>query len=69
MTNQSKRHLKGGKLRTRRLKRDLGLQRIEVWVPDTRSPAFAAEAHRQSMAVARSRWVDDDQAFVDLIAE
>lgn len=49
--------------------RGQGLRPVQVWVPDTRSPAFAAEAHRQSLAVARSAQVADDQAFVDAVAE
>lgn len=38
---------------------------MDVWVPDVRSPDFAAEAHRQSAAVASSDRAADDQAFVD----
>jgi len=49
--------------------RGQGLRPVQVWVPDTRSPDFAAEAHRQSLAVARSAQAADDQAFVDAIAE
>lgn len=49
--------------------REQGLRPVQVWVPDTRSPAFAAEAHRQSLAVARSAQAADDQSFVDAIAE
>lgn len=30
-----------------------GFRPIQVWVPDTRSPKFAAECRRQSLAVAR----------------
>ncbi len=30
-----------------------GLRPIQLWVPDTRSPKFAAECRRQSLAVAR----------------
>lgn len=45
--------------------RKQGLRPIQIWVPDVRSPAFAAEAHRQSLAVARSKHAADDQAFVD----
>jgi hypothetical protein len=37
--------------------------------PDVRSPKFAAEAHRQSRAVARSRHAVKDQAFIDAISE
>lgn len=46
-----------------------GLRPIQIWVPDVRSPAFAAEAHRQSLAVAKSRHAQEDQAFVDAISD
>ncbi len=46
-----------------------GLRPIQIWVPDVRSPTFAAEAHRQSLAVAVSPHAADDQAFVDAISE
>jgi Protein of unknown function (DUF3018) len=46
-----------------------GLRPIQIWVPDVRSPAFKAEAHRQSLAVAQSPQVDDDQAFIDAASE
>jgi hypothetical protein len=46
-----------------------GLRPVQVWVPDTRSPAFAIEAHRQSQTVAQSALAAADQAFVDAIAE
>ena len=53
----------------RRRLRKKGLRPVQIWVPDVRSRAFAAEAHRQSLAVARSPHAADDQAFVDAIAE
>ncbi|MFV9673283.1 MAG: antitoxin MazE-like protein, partial [Acidimicrobiia bacterium] len=31
----------------------------------TRAPGFAAEAHRQSVAVAASEHAAEDQAFID----
>jgi len=46
-----------------------GLRPIQIWVPDVRSPAFKAEAHRQSLAVARSPHAKEDQAFVDAISD
>ena len=46
-----------------------GLRPIQIWVPDTTSPNFAAEAHRQSLAAARSDHAKDDQAFIDSISE
>jgi len=47
-----------------RLRRQ-GLRPVQIWVPDTRSPTFAAEALRQSLAVAQSPHAAEDQAFVD----
>ncbi len=51
-----------------RLRRQ-GLRPIQIWVPDVRSPAFAAEAHRQSLAAARSARAREDQAFIDTVSE
>jgi len=47
-----------------RLRRQ-GLRPIQVWVPDVRSRAFKAQAHRQSRAVAESSHAAKDQAFID----
>lgn len=46
-----------------------GLRPIQIWVPDTRTAAFGAEAHRQSRAVAQSRSDSEDQHFIDAISE
>ena len=46
-----------------------GLRPIQIWVPDVRSPEFAAEAHRQSLAAANSPHAAEDQAFVDAISQ
>jgi len=46
-----------------------GLRPIQIWVPDTRTPAFRAEAHRQSLAVAKSTHADEDQAFIEAITD
>lgn len=51
-----------------RLRRQ-GLRPIQIWVPDVRSPAFAAQARRQSLAVAASRFDAEDQAFIDAVSE
>jgi hypothetical protein len=45
-----------------------GLRPIQIWVPDTRSPAFARAARRQSKRVAASEHAAADQAFVDAIS-
>jgi hypothetical protein len=47
---------------------ETGLRPIQIWVPDVRSKAVAREAHRQSLAVARSGRDRDDQAFLDSIS-
>jgi len=49
--------------------REQGLRPIQIWVPDMRSPAFAAEAHRQSLAVANSPHAKDNQAFIDAVSD
>ena len=46
-----------------------GLRPIQIWVPDTRQPNFAAEAARQSALVSNSPFAAEDQAFVDAISE
>ena len=49
--------------------REQGLRPIQMWVPDTGSPDFAAEAHRQSLRAAQSPHAEEDQAFVDSISD
>ena len=46
-----------------------GLRPIQTWAPDVRSPEFAAEAHRQSLAVARASDTYNDQAFIDSVSD
>lgn len=46
-----------------------GMKLVQFWVPDTKSPAFKAEARRQSLLVATSPYEAEDQAFVDAISE
>ena len=46
-----------------------GLRPIQVWVPDVRSRAFKAQAHRQSLAIARSSSEHEDQAFIDVVSD
>ena len=47
--------------------RQQGLRPIQIWVPDMRSPEFAAEAHRQALAVAESSYEREDQQFIDAV--
>jgi hypothetical protein len=43
--------------------------RTTATVPEVRAPAFAEEAHRQSLAVARSRHAKADRGFIDAISD
>lgn len=49
--------------------RQQGLRPIQIWVPDVRSAQFREQAHRQSLAVARSSHAQEDQAFIDTVSE
>ena len=49
--------------------RDQGMRPIQIWVPDVDSPAFKAEARRQSLLIAGSVSEAADQAFLDSISE
>ena len=65
-----KKSLSRDKVRAHRRKlRAQGLRPIQIWVPDTRSPAFAKEARRQSRLIANSPHEKEDQAFIDWICE
>jgi hypothetical protein len=69
MRSAAKRKATREKVSTHRARlRAQGLRPIQIWVPDTRSPAFAQAARRQSRAVARSPQEATDQAFVDAIS-
>jgi Antitoxin MazE-like len=46
-----------------------GLRLITMWVPDTRTKAFAAQAHRESLLAANSPTERDDQAFIESITD
>ena len=46
--------------------RAAGLRPIQIWVPDTRHPGFAAECRRQSALVAQADQLDTDLSdFMD----
>lgn len=69
-TNTSKKRSSRDKVRSYRERmRARGLRPIQIWVPDTRTPAFHAEAHRQSLAVAESAQATEDQAYIDAITD
>lgn len=46
-----------------------GLRPIRIWVPDVRAASFKTEAHRQSLAVARSAGEAEDQTFIDALSD
>ncbi len=46
-----------------------GLRPVQIWLPDTRSRQFRVEAHKQSLAVARSQSDREDQTFINAISD
>ena len=52
----------------RKRMRAQGMRPIQLWVADVRAPGFAAEAHRQAVAVTTSEHAADDQAFIDALS-
>ena len=46
-----------------------GLRLVQMWLPDTRTPEFAAEARRQSLLANISPSAAEDQAWVDAISD
>jgi hypothetical protein len=53
----------------RKALRAAGLRPIQIWVPDVRSKNFAAQARRQSLAIAKSPQEQDDLVFIESIAD
>ena len=69
MAKSSRSNSSRDKVRAHRARlRRQGLRPIQIWVPDVRSPTFAAEAHRQSVAVANSPHAGGDQDFIDAVS-
>lgn len=52
----------------RRRMRERGLRPLQVWVPDVRTPEFAAQAHMQSVRVAEADKNGNEQDFVEAVA-
>jgi len=48
--------------------RKRGFRLVQMWLPDTRSKDFAEQAHKDSLAIARSAGETDDQAFIDSVS-
>lgn len=55
--------------------RAAGFRPVQIWVPDTRAPGFAAECRRQAVRIAKADRADEglgaflDAAFDDLTAD
>ncbi|MGL5115083.1 MAG: antitoxin MazE family protein [Beijerinckiaceae bacterium] len=45
-----------------------GLRPVQLWVHDTRDPAFIAECQRQARMIAESPSEAEDQAFVSAVS-
>jgi hypothetical protein len=52
----------------RKRMRAKGLRLVQMWLPDTRTAKFAAEAKRQSRLANGSRFAAADQAWVDSLS-
>lgn len=46
-----------------------GLRLVQMWVPDTRTVKFAAEARRQSRLANRSKFAAEDQTWADALSD
>jgi hypothetical protein len=58
------------KVRSHRARmRARGMKLVQLWVPDTGSAAFKAEARRQSRLIALGPHEAEDQAFLDSLSE
>ena len=65
ITKSSREKVRAYRARMRRK----GMKLIQIWVPDPKSPYFAAEARRQSRLIANSPSEKEDQAFIDSITD
>lgn len=48
--------------------RQRGMRLVQMWLPDTRTKAFAEQAHRDSVAIAHTTHAAEDQAWVDAMS-
>ena len=56
--------------RYRHRMREAGLRPVQIWVPDSRAPDFAAKCHRQAQAVAAGDPAGDEiMRFVSSVYE
>lgn len=52
----------------RRRMRERGYRPVQLWLPDVRTAAFAAEAKRQTALVAEADRRVDDQEFIEAVS-
>lgn len=55
--------------RYRRAKARKGMRLLRIWVPDTRSPEFAAEAERQGKLLRGRPEEEDIMTFIEAVVE
>ena len=55
--------------RYRARQRRAGLRLLQIWVPDTRSPAFRKECRRQSLLLRRDAAERDATDFIAAVAD
>jgi hypothetical protein len=46
-----------------------GFRLVQMWLPDTRTSQFAAEARRQSLLANQGSFAEQDQAWVDSMSD
>lgn len=66
--NHGKRGIAESTARYRAKLRAQGLRPVQIWVPDTRSPKFAAECRRQSLLIANSPGEQEIMDWLDAVA-
>jgi hypothetical protein len=69
MSAEAKRRSREKVRNYRQRKKAEGFRLIQRWVPDTRTPEFAARVRREVQAIVKSEHAADDQAFIDSISE
>jgi len=45
-----------------------GFRLLQMWLPDTNTPEFRAQAHKDALAIANSPTEAEDQAFIDSVS-
>jgi hypothetical protein len=65
MTSTPKKRMRAYRERLRRQ----GLRAVQLWVPDTRSPRFAAAARRQSRLIRDDPAEQEIMDFIEAVAD